>query len=549
MRGTDDVVDSLERGRRAYAQRSWRKACTALADAERTRPLDADDLLRLAAATYLTGRPADSVDVWTRAHQAFLERADVEGAARAAFWLASCLFNTGERARGAAWVARAQALLDETRRDCVEAGFLLLPAGLERLSRGDAAGAYETFSRAAEIGGRFGNADLAALARHSRGRVLIRLGRLEEGIRLLDEAIAAVEAGDVSALAAGDVYCSVIEGCFEIFDLRRAQEWTAALTRWCDAQPDLLPYTGQCLIRRAEVLHLRGHWAEAAEAARRACERLTTPAAQPASGAAFYQCGEMHRLRGEFGDAEAAYRQAGARGRSPQPGLALLRLAQGRAAQAASAIRLALDEARSSSGRARVLPAAVEILLEARDVDGAREAAAELARIAGELGSPLLRALAEGAHGAIRLAEGEARDALNHLRRACAGLQEDVDAPYEAARVRARIGEACAGLGDSDAAAIEFDAARRTFARLGARPDLAYVKTFADRTARHPSGLSAREAEVLRLIAAGRSNRAIARTLGISERTVERHVSNIFVKLDVSSRAAATAYAYEHQLV
>jgi DNA-binding NarL/FixJ family response regulator len=544
-----DAADNLNRGRDAFLRQRWTDAYGLLTTANRNEPLAPTDLEQLATAAYLLGKDAESAEIWTRAHQEFLGSGAVARAARCAFWLASGLMHQGERARAGGWITRARELLDNARQDCVERGYLLLPVALQRVFAGDAAGAYGIFCQAAEIGDRFGDRDLIALARHSRGRVLIRMGEIRDGVGLLDEAMITIDAGEVSALVVGEVYCSVIEGCLEVFDLRRAQEWTAALTRWCEAQPDLVPYRGQCLVRRAEILQLHGAWSEAIEAAQQACDRLLHPSPQPASGAAFYQCGELHRLRGEFAEADEAYRRANRYGRKPQPGLALLRLVQGQTETATTAIRLAVDEAHGTETRSRLLPGYVEIMLAAGDIQAARMAADELTSLAGDLDAPVLTAMAAQARGAVRLADGDAGEALPVLRQAWTGWQE-VDAAYDAACVRVLIGRAYRELGDVDAAEMEFDAARWIFQQLGARPDHTCVEGLS-RALKPASaaGLSAREMQVLRLVARGKTNREIASTLFISDRTVERHVSNIFNKLDLPSRSAATAYAYEHQLL
>ncbi len=543
------MADTLDRGREAFGRRAWEEAFTHLSAADQECVLEAEDLERLATAAYLLGRDAECRDLWARAHHRHLGRGDRERAARCAFWLAVGLFEKGEPAQGSGWIARSRRLLGDGGIDCVEQGYLLLPAALRSIDEGDNAAANDTFGRAAEIGERFGDSDLVALARHGQGRALIRLGRPAEGVALLDEAMVAVTAGEVSPIVAGDVYCGVISGCQEIFDWRRAQEWTTALDRWCDAQPDLVAYRGQCLVRRAEILQLRGAWPDALGEARRACERLSRPSGQPGIGAAFYQQGELHRLRGDFAAAEEAYRRVSESGRRPEPGLARLRLAQGQTATAATAIRRALDESPDRRTRSRLLPAAVEIELAAGDARAARAAAEELSTIAGERGAPFLSAASDQSTGAVLLAAGDARAALAALDRAAATWRE-LEVPYEAARVRVLVGLACRELGDERAAAMELDAARSVFQRLGAAPDVAEVERL---TRAAPSGvaggLTVREVQVLREVAAGRSNRAIAGELRISEKTVARHLSNIFVKLGLSNRAAATAYAYRHHLV
>jgi DNA-binding CsgD family transcriptional regulator len=368
-------------------------------------------------------------------------------------------------------------------------------------------------------------------------------------VGLLDQAMVAVETGGLSPMVVGDVYCSVIAGCLEVSDLRRAREWTTQMSRWLASQGDLVAYSGQCLLRRAEILLWHGVWSEAGEAAVAACERCREGPDRPAMGAAWYQRAELHRLRGESAQADEAYRQASRWGRRPQPGLALLRLAQGQVDAAATASRGAVAEVQERRSRSRLLAAHVEVMLAAGDVQAARLAADELLEIAGEQGPPLLRAAAGQARGAVLLAEGDATAALPSLRQAWMAWQE-IEAPYEAARVRVLLGAAYRSLGDEDAAEMELDAARWVFQELGAAFELARVDVLS-RTASSmvAGGLSPREAQVLRLVATGKTNRAIAAELFISERTVERHVSNIFVKLDVSSRAAATAYAYEHKLV
>lgn len=544
-----NATDALERGREAFWRQAWVDAYTRLSAADRDAALPPEDLEHLATAAYLLGKDVESSDIWARAHQQFLSQGDVDRAVRCAFWLAFDLMNRGEQARAAGWVARARRLLDDSPRDCVEQGYLLLPVGFDCLDRRDLSRAAATFAQAEQIGERFGDRDLVALARHARGRTLIRMGQTDEGVSLLDEAMVAVEAGDVSPRVAGDVYCSVISGCLEIWDLRRARQWTAEMTEWCEGQPDLIAYNGQCLLRRAEILQLRGAWPEAIEAAQQACERCQHGPDQAASGAACYRRAELHRLRGESARAEEAYREASRYGYKPQPGMALLRLSQRQIDTAATAIRLAVDEAEERRTRSRLLPAHVEIMLAAQDVQAARLAADELTQIAVDLDASSLRAVAGQACGAVLLAEGDAKAALSALRQAWM-IWQQIEAPYDAARVRVLIGLACRELGDADAAEMELDAARTVFHQLGAVPDLARAEMLSRVAApKATGGLSAREAQVLRLVAAGKTNRQIGHELFISERTVERHVSNIFVKLDVSSRAAATAYAYEHQLV
>jgi len=544
------ISDAVSQGRDAYSRQAWGAARSHLLAAEQETSLASEDLERLAMASHLTGLDADSADIFARAHRAFLGEGKAEGAARCAFWLAVfSLLIQGDSARSSGWLARGQRLLDDAGLDCVERGYLLLPAALRCMFQGEVAAAYPTFEQARKIGERFQEADLMALGLLGEGQSLLRLGRVPEGVALLDEVMVAVTAGGVSAVAVGIAYCAVIEDCQHRFDLRRAQEWTEALDRWCAAQPDLVPYRRQCLVHRAEIMRLHGSWSEALAEAGRARDLVSQIPDQRWTGGAFYQQAEVLRLRGRFAEAEAAYRQASLLGVTPQPGLALLRLAQGRAEAARTAIRREVDEATETGLRARMLGACVEILLATGGVPEARVAANELSAIAAELDVPLLNAIALHALGAVLLAEGDARAALSALRRAWTAWYE-LEAPHEAARVRVLIGRACRLLGDLDSADLELDAARQIFQQLGAAPDLERLKELTVPVgARQPGGLTGREAEVLRLIAAGKTNRQIAAALVVSEKTVARHVSNIFAKLGLSSRSAATAYAYEHGLL
>ena len=547
--GRTSVSDALDRGRVSFSRQEWAAAYAELSRADGEAPLLPADLELLAKAAQLTGRDAACEELWTRAHHEFRRRGETSRAARCAIWLGLVLTDRNEAARGGGWIARARRML-ATSADCVEQGYLLLPEALQYFAKGDYPGAYFAFERAAQIGERFSDADLVTLARHGEGRALIREGKNAEGMALLDETMITVTSGEVSPVVAGDVYCGVLSACQETFDLRRAHEWTAALSQWCAAQPELVPYRGQCLVRRAEILQLHGSWSAAMDEARQACARLSEPVGQSAAGAAFYQTAELFRLRGEFAKAEEAYRVASRAGRKPQPGLARLRLAKGEVSAAAAAIRQALDEAHERRTRTGLLAAVVDIMLSANDLPAARAAADELSDIADAFGAPFVHAMAAQAMGAVLLAERRAQAAISTLEQA-AKLWRELEAPYEGARVGVLLSQAAAVLGDHDTEELELDAARSTFESLGAVPDLTRLSEHLHRdvATRPLGGVTARELQVLRQVATGKTNREIAEALSISEKTVARHLSNIFTKLDLPSRAAATAYAYQHHLI
>jgi DNA-binding CsgD family transcriptional regulator len=541
--------DDLERGRASYDRRDWAEAFDAFVHAEGRAPLGRDDLERLVWSAALTGHNEAFLGALEQLHKACVEARERAPAARAAFWIGFHLSSLGASSRATGWLARAKRLVEDEGEPCAERGYLLLPTVYRHLGAADNVAAHAVASEAAEIGEGCHDGDLVALARNLQGRALLRQGRIEPGLALLDEVMLAVTSGELSPLVTGIVYCNVIVTCQQIYALDRAREWTAALAHWCQQQPQLVTFTGHCLVHRAEIMQLGGDWPEAIEEVRQICERRRGDADPDVFGDACYQQAELLRLRGELVEAEKAYRLASQHGREPQPGLALLRVAQGQTESAVSAIRRVLSTTKAKWQRARLLPAFVEIMCAAGEVDEARGACRELEEIAQDFGTEIVGAMAAHALGALRLVEGDARGAIEPLQHAF-GVWHKAGAPYIAARIRVLLGRAFLALGDRDGAELERDAARNVFEELGATPDLAALAASAEDSGRaRVHGLSRREIEVLRLLASGKTNKVIARSLYVSERTVDRHVSNIFKKIGVPSRAAATAFAYENELI
>lgn len=540
------VVEDLVRAREAYDRREWVAAYDGLSDPG-TDVLAADDFARLATAAYLLGRHNDCIQALQRAYAADIAGGDVAGAARCCFWLAMVLFDGGEVAVAGGWVARAQRLLDDLADDVVERGYLMVLGMFQHIGAGEHETALAVAEQVESYGRRFADPDLTAQGQCARGRMLMYAGRVQEGLALLDEAMVAVSAGEVSPLFAGHIYCAMIEGCQEVSDFGRAAEWTTRLTRWCDDQQGLVPFTGQCAVHRGQIMRVRGAFSEALEEFELAQQRYVEAGSPPAAGLAQAERAEVLRLRGDYDAADAAYAAAIGFGHDPQPGLALLWLAQGRTAPALAAVRRLLGEPRDPVRRSQVLAAATEVLLADQALDEASAAADELARLAEEFASTALRAQAAYARGSVAVARDDPAGAVPLLREAGQHWTQ-LDVPFETARARVQLGRALRALGDEDTGRAELLAARRTFAAVGATPAERHVAALLDdRVA--PGGLTAREVEVLRLVAAGSSNPEIAAALVLSEKTVARHMSNIFTKLDVRTRTAAAAFAYEQHLV
>ena len=470
-------------------------------------------------AAYLIGRDDEYLRTLERAYNAHRGRRPMRRAVRCAFWLGFRLLMRGEMGRATGWFARAQRLLERDARECAERGYLLLPVVEQRLESGDFETAYATAADAAAIGERCGDADLIACARHQQGRIRLQQGQVEAGLALLDETMVTVTAGELSPLVTGLMYCSVIEACQQVYALDRSREWTAALRRWCEGQPDMVAFAGVCQVHRAEIMQLQGAWPEAIEEARRACARSQGVDRQ-AAAAALYQQAEVHRLKGEFAAAEEAYRGASQLGLEPQPGLALLRLVQGRSDAAATAIRRVASTTTDRLKRMSLLPAYVEIMLAAGDVEDARNACRELEEIAelryGGAGCDCRAGVRSGGPGRRRRA-GRARRAAPRLR----GVAADRGALRRRARARAdRTGlPRPRGRGRRR---LEIAAARSVFERLGATPDLARIDALMKGAPSGQShGLTPRELQVLRLVAS-RRNQQGHRQQAIPEREDDR---------------------------
>jgi DNA-binding CsgD family transcriptional regulator len=537
-----DGATHLGQARDLHAQSRWADACEQFAAADRSEPLHADDLERYAEAAQILGRGDEAIQLLRRAFNSRIAAGERDRAITSAFWLFQALIINAEFSRASGWAAQVRRSIPD-----VNHGWLLFTQAYFLIASAEFDQAAQLLARAAEDGSRRGETDLLAFATTVWGRALIKAGRLPEGLSRLDEAMVPVAELKTSPRATSMLYCSAIATCHEAREFGRAREWTHALGAWLDSLPRLGgAYFGNCRIYRAYLMCLRGSWQEALEEVAFVCDDLSGDYGQLVAGHAHYRLAEIHRLLGNP-EAEAGYRRAAELGGPTQPGLSLLRLTQGEVEKAVLGIWRALAETPAQLDRLDLLTAAVTIMLAAGDIDSARRATAELADIAAVYPTAGVQAELAAARGAVALSEGDPAAALPLLRSASRGWRE-IDVPHAVATVSILLGLACRAVGDEDAAQLELESARSTFVRLGARPDLQRAEELL-RPAEVAGPLSAREIEVLRLVAAGKTNHAIATELFVSERTVHRHVSNIFDKLGVRSRAAAATYAIQHHLV
>lgn len=463
------VNASLQAGREALRRHAWREAFERLKAADQGGTLTPDDLAGLAEAAWWAGRLVDCIEARERAYAGYIREDSHTEAARMALAVASDHEDRLAASIAKAWGSRAERLL-ENEPESIAHGYLALARRAEAAGRGDREEALRHAQQAYEIGNRLRDRDLIALALHGQGRVLLAMGRAGEGMGLIDEATVAAVGGELNPFATGLIYCLTIACCANLADYRRAGDWTEAAHRWCEREA-VAGFPGLCRIHRAEIVRLRGSWAEAEQEARKACAELQDFGLIAGAGEGFYEIGEIRLRMGDFSAAEDAFRQAHELGCDPQPGLSLLRLKEGKVEAAASSIKRALSATSNPLARARLLPAEVEVAIAAGDLSAADAAAAELEGIARTYATPALEAKAAYARGAVKLAEGNAGEAIPSLRRSWL-LWQEVDAPYEAAAARMLLGVAYREDGDREAASLELQAAQSTFERLGAVPDM-----------------------------------------------------------------------------
>lgn len=540
-----DFDDLLKRGRQAHRLRDWKNAYSSLSSANETGPVPAADLELLSTAAFMVGKVREMLSAQEAAYSGYIEEGQKLPAARLAFWVASNLASRGKLSEASGWVERGSRILEPMSEPCVERGYMLLPTALRHVLSGELEQVVAVASEAADIGRQFNDADLVSLASQTQARAMLHLGQSLEAFNLLDEVMLTVVAGGCSPVVTGLVYCSVLEGCYESHEVRRASVWTESLSEWCGSQPDLVAFTDQCLAHRSEILRLQGAWSDAlAEAAR----SLENQARGFAAAQAHYQEAEIHRMRGDLEQAESAYQEVALKGGDPQPGLALLRLSMGNEDAAVASVRRALAEARGLLAKVSILPGYVEVMVATGYVDDAATASSELSSVAAQTQVDLHQAWAANCLGWVSLSRSSHGEAAASLREAMR-LWEDLGMPYELACARRDLAVALNAMGDVEAGELQLRAARSELDALGAASDVRVMdETAASKGVRKPFGLTDREREVLSLLASGATNRAIAESLVLSERTIDRHVSNIFSKLGVNTRSAATAYAVRNDI-
>ena len=537
------AVDARGEARLAHAEQDWPRAYELLKDIS-VSELTADDLSALADAAWWLGKLDESAAVRERAYEARAKAEDDTGAALEAFSLSLALGDKGADALASGWRARAYRLA-EGNPGSIAAGYLLSMEATAAFHAGEPDECVEKARATIEIGKRNHDATLVAWGTHLEGLGLVKRGDVEEGWERLDESMVAVTRGRLKPMWVGLMHCGMLVACEEFGDPRRGWQWVEETERWLGTVPGAVLYPGVCRVHKVRIMQLRGTWPDAEAEARKACADLIGVHAFTAARA-YYEIAEIKRLTGDYEGAQELYGKAHQLGWDAQPGLARLRVAQGRVDAAVAGLRRALGEAKDPLIRASLLPHQIDVALVAGDGDTATRASDELTALALQYRSPIMSAYAAEGRGALLLSKGDADAATPELRQAITAWMH-LDCLYELARARTLMADALVALGDQDGANLELEAARDSFEQLGAEPDARLVR---DKMGRSQSagGLSPREMEVLRLVAAGRSNKEIAADLFISENTVARHVQNIFAKLGVASRSAATSLALKEGL-